>query len=97
MIDYKKAYEIFPLCWIISRLKIYKISEVINCIENTMQYWRVQFTAGGKGITEEKMQSDIFQRNALSSLLFVIAMMPHKHILRKCTAGYNLTKSQEIT
>ena len=37
----------------------------------------------------------IFQGDALSSLLYVIAMMPLKHIHRKCTAGYKLRKSQE--
>ena len=32
----------------------------------------------------------------ISPLLFLIAMMPLTHILRKCTAGYKLSKSQEI-
>ena len=31
----------------------------------------------------------------VSPLLFVIAMMPLNHILRKCIAGYKLSKSQE--
>ena len=27
--------------------------------------------------------------------MFIIAIMPLNHILRKCTAGYKLSKSQE--
>ena len=46
-----------------------------------------------------KIQRGIFQGDALSSLLFIIAMMSLNHILRKCTAGYNLAdrKKRSIT
>ena len=37
----------------------------------------------------------IFKGDALSPLLFVIAMMPLNRIFRKYTAGYKLSKSQE--
>ena len=36
-----------------------------------------------------------FQGDALSPLLFIIAMMPLNHILSKCIAGYKLSRSQE--
>ena len=75
---------------------MYKIShEVINFIEQTMKTWRVDLTAGGRSIAETKIQRGIFQGVALSPLLFIIAMMPLNHILRKCTAGYKLGRSQE--
>ena len=57
-----------------------------------MKTWRVVLTAGGKSFTEAKSQRGIFQGDALSPLLFIIAMMPLNHILRKCTAGYKLTE-----
>ena len=60
-----------------------------------MQTWRLQLTAGGQSLAEVKIQRGIFQGDAQSSLLFVIAMMPLNHILRKCTAGYKLSKLQE--
>ena len=95
-IDYKKAYGMVPQIWIIHCLKMYKIShEVINFIEKTMQTWRVELTSGGRRLAETKIQRGLFQRDALLPLLFIIAMMPLNHILRKCTAGYKLSRSQE--
>ena len=58
--------------------------EVIQFIEKTMETCRVELTAGGKSLAEVKIQKGIFQKDALSPLLFVIAMMPLNHILRKC-------------
>ena len=60
-----------------------------------MKTWRVELTAGGRRLAEAKIQRGIFQGDALSPLLFKIAMMPLNHILRKCTAGYKLSRSQE--
>ena len=60
-----------------------------------MKIWRVELTAGGRSLAETKIQRRIFQGDALSPLLFIIVMMPLNHILRKCTARYNLSRSQE--
>ena len=60
-----------------------------------MKNWRVELTAGGRSLAETKIQRDIFQGDALSPLLFISVMMPLNHILRKCTAGYKLSRSQE--
>ena len=60
-----------------------------------MKTWRVELTAGGRKLAEAKIQRGIFQGDALSPLLFLIAMMPLNHILRKCTDGYKLGRSQE--
>ena len=85
-----------PQSWIINCLKICKIShEVINFMDKTMKTWRVELIAGGKGLAETKTQRDIFQGDTLSPLLLLIAMMPLNHILRKCTAGYKLSRSLE--
>ena len=80
----------------INCLKMYKISdEVINFIEKTMKTWIVELTAGRRSLAETKIQRGIFQREALSPLLFIIAMMPLNHIVRKCTVGYKLNRSQK--
>ena len=60
-----------------------------------MQTWRVELTAAGKTLAWVKIQLGILQGDAISPLLFVITMMPLNHILRKCTAGYKLSKSLE--
>ena len=60
-----------------------------------MKIWRGKLTTGRRNLAEAKIQRDIFLGDTLSPLLFTIAMMPLKHILRKCTAGYKLRRSQE--
>ena len=85
-----------PQSWMINYLKMYKIShEVINFIEKTMNTWRVELVAGGRSLAETKVQRSIFQRDALSPIQFIIAMMSLNHILKKCIAGYKLSRSQE--
>ena len=61
----------------------------------TMKTSRVELKAGGKSLAEIKIQIGIFQGDAQSPLLSIIAMMPLNHILKKCTAGYKLNRSQE--
>ena len=56
---------------------------------------RVELTAEGKSLAEIKIQRGIFRGDALSPLLFMIAMMPLDFIFRKSTIRYKLTKSLE--
>ena len=95
-IDNKKAYDMVAHSWIISSLKMYKIShDVINIIDKMTKAWRVELTAGGWSLAETKIQRGIFQGDALWPLLFITAMIPHNHLLRKCTTGYKLSRSQD--
>ena len=75
---------------------MYKLpDETIHFIKKTMETWRVELTARGKSLAEVKIQRGILQGHTLSPLLFVIAMMPLNHVLRKSPARYKLRKSQE--
>ena len=75
---------------------MYKIPDpVAQFIEKIMETWRVELTAGGKSLAAVKIQRGKFQGDALSPLLFVIAMMLLNYILKKSTAGYKLSKSQK--
>ena len=73
-----------------------KISKkVIKFIAEVMMNRKMELIAGGKTLTEVTIPGGIFQGDVLSSLLFIIAMMPLNHILRKYASGYNFTKSEE--
>ena len=97
LIDNKKAYVIVPKSCIINCVEIYKISdEGINFIEKTAKTSKEEFRAGGKSLADANILRCIFQGDAQSPLLFVIAMTPLNKILWKCTAGYKLTKSLEM-
>ena len=76
------------ICRVIHSLKMYKIpNQAVQFIKKTIKVWIGELRAEGiRGI---------FHRDTLSPLLFVIAMMPLNHVLRKYTAGYKLSKSQE--
>ena len=60
-----------------------------------MKTWKVELTNGGRSLAEANVQRGIFQGDAQSSLLFIITIIPVKHILRECTAGYKLCESKE--
>ena len=60
-----------------------------------MKTWRVKLSAGGRSLAEAKNKRGIFQEDAISPLQFVITMMSFNHILRKCTARYKHSRSQE--
>ena len=66
-----------------------------NFITEDMKNWKVELTAGGKTLVEVKIQRGIFQGDALSLFLFIIAEIPLNHILRKCTGVFKFTKSKE--
>ena len=75
---------------------MYKISDkVMKSIMEAMKNWKMKLAAGRKTLAEVKIQKGIFQRDVLSPLLFLIAILPLYHILRKCTRGYKFTKLQE--
>ena len=63
---------------------MYKIPDKVEqFIEKTMQTWSVKLTSRGRSLVEVKIQRGIIQGDALSLLLFMRAMMPLNHILRK--------------
>ena len=67
---------------------MYKISDkVIDSIEKTMKTWKVELTAGGRSLTEAKVQRCIFQRDSISPLLFIITMILLNHIVTTPRAG----------
>ena len=62
-----------------------------------MKNWKVELIAGGKPLAEGNIPRVIFQRDALSPLLFVVSMILPNHIFRKGIEGYKITHSLEKT
>ena len=61
---------------------MYRIShEIIKFNEKTKENWKVELIIGVKSLAEVNIKRRVFQGDALSPLLFVIAMMPHNHIM----------------
>ena len=82
-----------PQNLILHCLKMYKIpDQFIQFIEKTMETCRVKLIAGGKSLAEENGSRGIFLGDVLSSLLFVIDMIPLNYIVMKCTARGKLNK-----
>ena len=70
---------------------MYKISdEVINFLEKIRKTSRVELTTEERSLAEAKIQRFNFQRDALSPLLFVIAMGPLKTYSENARPDTNL-------
>ena len=77
--------------------KMYKISEkIIKLILEAMKNWKVELTAGEKTFAEEKIQTGIFYRDALSQLLFVKVVMRLNWILYIYHKNYHLMYMDDI-
>ena len=68
----------------------------MNLIEKTMENKTVELTTDGESLAKRKIQRGIFHKDALSPLLFLIAMIPFNERLRQSTGGYKYYKSQEV-
>ena len=62
----------------------------------TMKSWRVELTCGSETLGEVPIKSGFFQGDALSPLLFVIALIPLTHILRTANPGYEFRTGETI-
>ena len=58
--------------------------------------WRVELTCGAETLWEVPIQRGVFQEDALSWLLFVIALIPLTHILRTANPGYEFRTGETI-
>ena len=96
-IDYRKAYGMVPHSWVIENLTMMGIvKNVVNFLGKTMKSRRVELTCGAETLGEVTIKRGTFQGDALSPLLFVIALIPLTHILRTANSGYQFRTGQTI-
>ena len=89
-IDYKKAFNTIPHSWLIECLEIYSAKEkTIRFLKNTLPNWKTIFTSSGTRLAEVNISRGIFQRDSLSPLLFIVAMIPMTRVLERVEVGYH--------
>ena len=71
---------------------------IANIIQNflgeSMKTWRTELTAYGEKLGEVRIRRGIFQGDSLSSLIFVLSMIPMTLVLRRIGIGYEWGKKQ---
>ena len=66
--------------------------KVIEFLTDLMENWKVVLLPSGKTLTEVKGQRRLFQGDALTSLIFVTAIMLLSYIIWMFTGSINLNK-----
>ena len=87
-IDYKKAYDMVPHSWIIECLDLFGVAENIkSLLVNSMEKWKVMLCSGNFELGEVEIKQDIFRRDFLSPVVFVLELIPSL-ILIKAKAAW---------
>ena len=90
-IDFRMAYDCVPHDWILKSLQLFGVHQnICLAIATSMKYWRTTLTCGGTTFGDVIIQQEIFQGDSLSSLLFVLALMPLTFLFHKTGKGYSL-------
>ena len=84
-IDHEKTYDMVPHWWIIdlfgnSRNKW----KDLKTLAESMKSWQFELTSGEENLGEVNLRPGIFQGKSLSSLLFVVCLLPVTVILWRC-------------
>ena len=88
-IDYKKVDDMIPHSWILKSLKMFGIASNITALmEKAMEKWNVDLVAGNEELGSVHIRWGIFQRDSLSPLLLVFALILLTIILRKMKVRY---------
>ena len=91
-IDSKKAYDMVPHSWIIKCLDLFGVAENIkSLLVDSMEKWKVMLYSGNSELGEVEIKRGIFQKDSLSLLVLVLALIPLSLILRKANAAYEFS------
>ena len=96
-IDYQKAYDKDPHSWLIESLNRMDLEKIaLKVLGKTMKSWKVELICDAETLVEVLIKRGIFQMDALSLLLFVIALIPMTHMLRTANPEYELQTGEMI-
>ena len=97
-IDYQKAYDSVPHSWILESLKLYNVNtQIVQFIRKSMDQWKTQLTCAGQTLEDVNIKRGIFQGDALSPLLFCIALNPLSELLNEGKQHYAMKSGKKIT
>ena len=94
-IDYKKAFDSIPHSWIEKCLEMYHISPIIrNFLSCSMKHWKTTLILNtcddSINAGDINIKSGIFQGDALSPILFCLALFPLSSLLNESQSGYKI-------
>ena len=84
-----------PHSCIIECLDLFKVAENIkSLLVNSMEKWKVMLCSGNSELGEVKIKRGIFQWDSLFPIVFVLALIPLRLILRKTKTAYEFSESK---
>ena len=89
-IDYRKAFDMMLHSWILGCLDILGVNHTADTVVHFLK-----LTCANEHLGEGKIKRGIFQGDALSPLLFGIAFIPLKSLLKTTKHGYEFAKNEE--
>ena len=96
MIVYKKAHDMVPQSLIVECLGVVGVSEQIkHFFSKSMKAWKVDLTCNNQFLDGVVMKREIFQGYSLSSLLFVLCLIPLTLVLVKSEREYQFLSNKD--
>ena len=95
-VDYKKAYDMIPHCWVIECLDMVGVSEKIkHFLSKIIKAWRLDLTCNNKSLGGVGIKREIFQGDSSSPLLFLFCLISLTVILRKPESAYQFSSNKK--
>ena len=61
-IDYKKAYDMVPNCWILESLELVQVSDnILEFVKRSMANWQIEFTSCRESLVKVNIRRGIFR------------------------------------
>ena len=94
-IYFRKAYDMVLHSRMIKSLELVGAAKnIVNLLKETMKNWKTNLICSNAALGAKKITRDIFQGDSLSSLLFVVSLLPLTVVLRKMKQGYSFGKGK---